>query len=999
MVEKYIDLSVKIPQEKRADINDKILSLIHTGKMQGITSEDVFNSYTGIGGLHGLKKDDYDNYHAFSSAKKEIEHGQFFTPHSVCKSIAQLIDPKPHDLIADITCGIGNFFNYFHEENCYGCELDNKAVNVAQFLYPNANIVCEDFKYYSPPNKMDYVLGNPPFNITMKHPKDNSNISSQLLFFEKSAEILKPAGILIAIVPTSFMNDEFFQKYQLERVEEVFDFIGQYKLSDTAFKQMGVSKFETKVMCWQRKSEAIDGNKYQTDNFVDYTKIKPLIEDRLKLKEEVRLKLHRELIQSEDNEFDYKVRKYIYEIKTHTILHKFLGKALEYIEKFNTQKCPDNMSYDEWYKKHRITKPMVLSYLKRTVKKQKDKPQDIIRYVKIRHGVKMKPYSGKMKRQLSNRKQTSWSFNSVCINRYDLDGSGIPTQYRRLFDRKKSAYLLQNTPFNELQKDTEISNYIRRFIFLDKDGNKCNFNKIQRDDLGLMLQKNYSILAWQMGGGKTAGAFAWANWKPLKNTFVVSASLAINLTWKPFLDVNNQSYVVITTASDFDKIKPGDFILLSFYYISKYEKQLKKFIKISSQKVNLIFDESDEITSNTARRTKSVLNIFRRVKRKFLTTGTTTRNNIAELYSQLELLYNNSVNFISWSPFYYVEERNKDEGTVIKKKDNKYYQEPFPPYTGQTMFRRCFNPSKSTVFGISKQNQDIYNEDDLRGIIEKTIITRKFREIAGDKYDVENIRIQQGTSEREVYRKIIKDLDQILPNYFNSTGNSRKDAMLRMMRQLSLLIEATSTPQLFDFYSGNGIPNKAKKIFEMVEEFDEKVAIGCTSIKGVEWYYDELVAKFPNRQIFKIIGDVSFQKRKSILKDFEETENGIMVCTQQSLKSSVNIPTCDKVIVESLQWNIPKIEQFYFRFIRYNSKNKTKVYFVNYEGTIEVNLLALLMAKERLNDYVKTLEYRENSDIYEEYDIDLDILNGLITKQKDEEGNIQISWGEAKAVN
>ena len=45
MVEKYIDLSVKIPQEKRADINEKILSIIHTGKMQGITSEDVFNSY------------------------------------------------------------------------------------------------------------------------------------------------------------------------------------------------------------------------------------------------------------------------------------------------------------------------------------------------------------------------------------------------------------------------------------------------------------------------------------------------------------------------------------------------------------------------------------------------------------------------------------------------------------------------------------------------------------------------------------------------------------------------------------------------------------------------------------------------------------------------------------------------------------------------------------------------------------------------------------------
>lgn len=52
-------------------------------------------------------------------------------------------------------------------------------------------------------------------------------------------------------------------------------------------------------------------------------------------------------------------------------------------------------------------------------------------------------------------------------------------------------------------------------------------------------------------------------------------------------------------------------------------------------------------------------------------------------------------------------------------------------------------------------------------------------------------------------------------------------------------------------------------------------------------------------------GDVAFKKRQSIVTEFDSTINGILICTQQSLSSSVNIPTCNDVILESLQWNIP----------------------------------------------------------------------------------------------
>ena len=37
-----------------------------------------------------------------------------------------------------------------------------------------------------------------------------------------------------------------------------------------------------------------------------------------------------------------------------------------------------------------------------------------------------------------------------------------------------------------------------------------------------------------------------------------------------------------------------------------------------------------------------------------------------------------------------------------------------------------------TVFGIEKQNQDVYNKEELAKLIGKTVITRKFRDFAGE---------------------------------------------------------------------------------------------------------------------------------------------------------------------------------------------------------------------------------------------------------------------------
>ena len=74
--------------------------------------------------------------------------------------------------------------------------------------------------------------------------------------------MLKHGGLLALIVPSSFLADAFSDKSAIEFVNTYFNFISQYSLPDNAFKNMGVSKFPTKIMFFQKKSEHIAENPY-----------------------------------------------------------------------------------------------------------------------------------------------------------------------------------------------------------------------------------------------------------------------------------------------------------------------------------------------------------------------------------------------------------------------------------------------------------------------------------------------------------------------------------------------------------------------------------------------------------------------------------------------------------------------------------------------------------------------------------------------------------------
>lgn len=1016
---KYNILNQTIPQNSRRELNDKILYLIDNdlAESSGITKEDIYNAYTGDGGLHGLKYSDFDSYYEYSNAKKEIENGQFFTPPLLCQFIMDCLNPSGTDVVADLTCGMGGFFNFAPaESNVYGCELDIKAYKVAKYLYPKANLTYGDIRSYSPGIKFDYVVGNPPFNIYWW--VDENQIISQLYYCQKAAELMKPMGIMALVVPASFLADDFSDGSLIKEMEKHFSFLGQFMLDKDMFSNIGVYGYETKVQFWQRNSET-DGwisHPYSTEMTIDAVSLNSVGVDTVKhvcldeaqaLFRKNRSHILLELSQQRDmsSNFMYQVKKYLYAIKSHPILKEKYVKCCEYLNKFFTQKQPEDMSYEEWCRV-RLTEAKVLAYLRGVVSKQHPKKyEDVIRMVNFGYSIGYKAYSPKMARRMPEYMKNATPIYQIVSDGMDAEQYG---NFSKLIRRKQREYQIEQIPLSSMVMDESIGKYLDEFTLYDSENDEeIRLNDIQKHDINLVLQKRNMLLQWEQGSGKTLAGIATGLYRMERQnafcTWVVSSAISIKNNWDVVLPNYGLPYVMVNRMKDLEQIKCGNFVIITLNMLSKYQRQIKSWIKAHGGKIALCFDESDEMTNPSSLRAKAVLNIFRRCRFKLLMTGTSTRNNIAEFFPQLELAYNNSANMISWCRTIYRYDRsNKKEGVEegLHEYPNSYYGKPIPPYRkGFRLFSESHLPEKITVFGVAQRNQDIFNADELSDILGRFVITRTFEEVSGkDIKRIHQVPVRFTDSERFVYRKAIAEFEKMRSNYFSSTGNLRKDAMMRLIQQITLLLRISAAPNTVHEYTG-GAPTKILKVLNMLDDMhDEIVAIGVRHKIVVNAYAEAIRERFPDRPLFVVTGSTTtLAARRKLRKTLRESNNGILLCTQQSLPSSVNFEFVDNVIIPELHYNNSRMSQFYMRFIRYNSTREKNIYFVTYLGSIESNQMQMVLAKEKLNLFMRGQD-TDLDDIYERFGVDYDLLSVLMSREMDENGKMYIKWGEQNIV-
>lgn len=1010
---KYTFHNEIIPQEARQELNDKILYIVDQdiAEQEGITREDIFNAYTGDGGLHGLKRSDYRNYHEYGEAKKEIENGQFFTPPALCQFIMEALGVGMTDTVADLTSGMAHFANFMPvEANFYGCELDIKSHKVAHYLYPAANLEHKDIRFYEPDMRFDFVVGNPPFNL--KWQVEDTEYISQMYYCIKAAQLLKPLGIMAIVVPASFLADEYLDSAKRKELERLFSFMGQVSLQSGTFQYLGVENYPTKIMFWQRKLNDTDaGNGYElnTANWFNLSSMNsmeallPIVRTEIIAPAKLLQQQNRALIKlsghSENSDFEYQVRKMIYHIRTNPKLADKYAKCQEYLYKFQHQVQPTDMKYEEWVK-IRITEAKVLAYLRRVIKSQHKKPsRDVIRLVKQDGGLIYKGYSKKARQAMTEEMKQFVPFYALVSGQ--MDGTGLE-QYARLIRRKQRDYDRETKPFSEMELDAEIAMFLDEFTVYDNENEEwIHLNDTQKHDLNLVLQKHYHLLQWEQGGGKTLAGIATGRYRMerqgARNVWVVSTAISIKNNWDlVFKNYGMTNYRMIRTLADLDEVKDGEFIIITLNMLSKYRKQIKRHIKMRQRNVDLVFDESDEMTNPDSKRTKAVLDCFRKVRFKLEMTGTVTRNNISESAPQLELLYNNSYNMISWAEDLYWYEKDED-GTWLDSTNNPFYGKPIPAYKpGYCLFAESHLPEKITVFGVGKKTQDIYNADALNRLLSYAVITRTFAEITGKEIRrIHQVPVSFSFTEREVYRKAVEEFFALRQRYFSLTGNSRKDSMMALIQQITLLLRISAAPNTVDEYDSADMPVKIKKVCDMVEEWnDEVVVIGVRHKNVVEAYAEAIRQRFPERKLFVITGSTTtLAGRRKLKKSLKESGNGIMVCTQQCLPSSVNFEFVNKVVIPELHYNNARMSQFYMRFVRFTSTDWKDIYFVTYSGSIESNQMQMVLAKEKLNLFMKGQDVKLD-EVYDRFGVDYDLMSLLMSREVDDDGKSYLSWGK-----
>ena len=816
---KYNYSNEVIPQDQRSDINTKIEYIVNNDLPEtetGISKDDIFNAYTGLGGLHGLQFSNYDSYYDYQKAKAEIEQGQFFTPYKLVEWIYDCLHISNTDLVADLTCGHGAFASCCPVEgNFYGCELEGKSYRVAKYLYPDAKLENTDIRFYEPKVTFDYVVGNPPYNLKWR--KDDTSYLSEYYYCLKAAELLKPAGIMTIIVPLSFCVDEFSDGGMIAGLNEHFNFICQVELDKNTFKHLGVENYKTKILFVQKKSEYLEDVGYSTDLLSGVSSseiwekyLKPVTERRESIKQKTFLEAVRG--GKEDIEWQYKIEKLLYDIKRNPLVSDSYAECCEYVNQYRTQKKPEYIKWDEW-EQMKIKKSDVEKYLKTALRKQNPARNKENRIIKNN-------YSFELNGEILDINQAVL-YNGVSTRPFDAKWMA------RLIDKKSQEYNSQDIAFDDMQPDKEIASWLDSFELSDGE-ETIHLNAAQKKDLNLFLQKRYGFIQWEQGSGKTLAGITIGKYrlekKQVKNVFVVSTAIAIKNNWNDVLEQYGIDYCMIEKLSDIQNIKPGQFVIITLNMMCKYHKFIKRFVKSICQKAVLIFDESDNISNMYSKRTKAVLNAFRRLKYKTLMTGTSTRNNIAEIFPQLELLYNNSINMLSECPD--VQERNKENGNELEWTSNEYYMKPYPAYRkGHQLFTASHIPDKITVFGVSQFTQDVFNAEYLKLMINKTIITRTFEEITGKNlYEIKQVTCQMGEEEKHLY-SIALDEFYKMEYLFSKTGNSRKDAMLRILNQLLALLKICGAPQTLREYDQSVMPEKFKSVLSLLVDFQgERVA-------------------------------------------------------------------------------------------------------------------------------------------------------------------------------
>jgi type I restriction-modification system DNA methylase subunit len=209
------------------------------------------------------------------------KNGIYFTPTTIIKKNIDALNPYFSKIktVLEPSCGSCEFLNYI-DANTSSIEMtgieNNQIIyeEIKKISFKNpTQIIHTDFLEWTPTQKYDLIIGNPPYFVMKKDDVSTEyydyfdgrpNIFT--LFIVKSLHMLNPEGILSFILPKSFTNCLYYDKLR-KYITDKYRILELIDCSDDSFIE---TKQETILFMVQNRTNPGKNTKYMI-HISDYT--------------------------------------------------------------------------------------------------------------------------------------------------------------------------------------------------------------------------------------------------------------------------------------------------------------------------------------------------------------------------------------------------------------------------------------------------------------------------------------------------------------------------------------------------------------------------------------------------------------------------------------------------------------------------------------------------------------------------------------------------------
>lgn len=160
--------------------------------------------------------------------------------------------------------GVGNFIGLMPDGmrtagRVTAVEREPIAAGIARHLYPQQNVVREDFtRFASTDDYYDAAVGNPPFasdpQTDQSGRKHLNGLTLHNYFFAKEVDMLREGGILAQVITNSFLDakGDTARRYISDRTK----FLGAIRLPNNAFSKNAGTEVTTDLIFLQKRPES-----------------------------------------------------------------------------------------------------------------------------------------------------------------------------------------------------------------------------------------------------------------------------------------------------------------------------------------------------------------------------------------------------------------------------------------------------------------------------------------------------------------------------------------------------------------------------------------------------------------------------------------------------------------------------------------------------------------------------------------------------------------------